>query len=70
MPMKNSFLAIRRRRPGVSLPEYALILALVTVFCLAALSFFGQSFSNFFTAGANVVTTNVNQAVGFGMGGG
>ncbi len=68
--MKTLSRTVRHRCPGVSLPEYALILALVTVFCLVALSFFGQSFSNFFSAAANVVTTNVNQAVGFGMGGG
>lgn len=46
----------RTTRPrGQALPEYALILALVTVFCLAALSLFGQSFSNFFTTFANAI---------------
>ena len=33
--------------PGQALPEYALILGLVTVFCLAALHLLGNNLGNF-----------------------
>lgn len=33
------------REPGQALPEYALILALITLFCIAALTAFGQDLS-------------------------
>lgn len=34
-----------RRQPGQALPEYALILALVTLFCIAGLTAFGEDLS-------------------------
>ena len=33
------------RQKGQALPEYATTLALITLFCLAALAFFGRSIS-------------------------
>lgn len=37
----------RRPSPGQSLPEYALILALISVFCLATLVAFGEKMTDF-----------------------
>jgi Flp pilus assembly pilin Flp len=45
----------KRRAWGQSVPEYALVLALITVVCIAALQFMGTSFSAFFNGLSSVI---------------
>jgi Flp pilus assembly pilin Flp len=51
LSMMNRHRLEQRRRPantGQSLSEYALLLGLITLFCLGALSLLGNNLSNFF----------------------
>jgi pilus assembly protein Flp/PilA len=41
--------ALRREDTGASLPEYALLLALITIVCLAAVTTLGNGISSFLT---------------------
>jgi len=40
---------------GQAMPEYALTLALITLACIGAVTYFGQSFSDFFQTTANYI---------------
>ncbi|HEY9686666.1 MAG TPA: hypothetical protein V6C52_06800 [Coleofasciculaceae cyanobacterium] len=47
----------KRRAWGQSVPEYALVLALITVVCIAALQLMGNDISAFFNGLANVISS-------------
>jgi len=46
---------IFKARIGQALPEYGLILALITLACIGAVTYFGQSFSDFFQVTGNYI---------------
>jgi Flp pilus assembly pilin Flp len=44
-----------RDQRGVSIVEYALFLALITIVCIAAMSVLGASINNFFSSAATSI---------------
>ncbi len=48
---------VLKKHRGQSLPEYATTLAMITLFCLAALTMFGSRISDFLIDTGNLITT-------------
>lgn len=57
--MKQALQSLRQRLfkvlQGQAMPEYALTLALITLACIGAITYFGESFSGFFQNTANYI---------------